>query len=169
MPEPRWLSDEEQETWRAFLTATRRIFDELDRALQAGAGMPHAYYVVLATLSEAPQRTLRMSELAVATGSSRSRLSHAVARLEEAGWVERRPAPGDRRGAVAVLTDAGMATLSAAAPGHVDSVRRHLFDRLTAAQVCELRQVCDAVLRREGAGPGVPGAVLARDIELMGE
>ncbi|MGI8686374.1 MAG: MarR family winged helix-turn-helix transcriptional regulator [Acidimicrobiales bacterium] len=152
----RWLSEDEQQTWRAYLAATRRVFDELDRELQRDAGMPHGYYVVLVALSESPGRSLRMTDLAAATGSSRSRLSHAVARLEEAGWVERRPCPSDRRGSLAVLTDAGTATLAAAAPGHVEGVRRHLFDRLTPAQVCQLRELSEAVLGDTDAGKGSP-------------
>lgn len=152
-----WLSDEEQRTWRAFLGATRLVFDELDRELQRDAGMPHGYYVVLVALSEAPGRSLRMTDLAAATGSSRSRLSHAVARLEEAGWVQRRPCPSDRRGSDAVLTDAGMAVLVAAAPGHVEGVRRLLFDRLTPAQLGQLRDVCEAVLGNETVAKPWPG------------
>lgn len=156
MAEPRWLSDEEQRTWRAYLAATRLVFDELDRELQLDAGMPHAYYVVLVALSEAPHRTMRMSDLARAAGSSRSRLSHAVARLEEAGWVQRRRCADDRRGAQAVLTDAGLAVLAAAAPGHVEGVRRYLFDRLTPTQVRQLRELSDAILGLPAAGK-VPG------------
>jgi DNA-binding MarR family transcriptional regulator len=146
MAEPRWLTDEEQCAWRSFLAATRLVFDELDRELQRDAGMPHGYYTILVALSEAPERSLRMTELADVTGSSRSRLSHAVTRLEEGGWVRRRPCPSDRRGALATLTDEGMAVLVAAAPGHVEGVRRHLFDRLTADQVAQLRAICDAVV-----------------------
>jgi DNA-binding MarR family transcriptional regulator len=89
-----------------------------------------------------------MSSLAESSNSSRSRLSHAVARLEETGWVERRDCPTDRRGQVAVLTDKGFAALEAAAPGHVRGVREHLFDRLTREQVQQLREICEAI-----AGP----------------
>ncbi|MDP8969463.1 MAG: MarR family transcriptional regulator [Actinomycetota bacterium] len=144
--EPRWLDGEEQRTWRAFLTATRVLFDELDRQLQRDAGMPHAYYEILVRLSEAPDRMLRMSQLAQRSQSSRSRLSHAVARLEDAGWVRRVECPTDRRGLLAVLTDEGFAALAAAAPGHVEAVRRLLFDPLTADQVAQLRAVSEAVL-----------------------
>lgn len=146
MVEPRWLSDEEQRTWRAFLAATRLVFAELDRELQRDAGMPHTYYVILVALSEAPGGALRMTDLANVCGSSRSRLSHAVARLEEAGWVDRLPSPSDRRGALATLTDEGFEVLAATAPGHVEGVRRHVFDRLTPAQVCQLREVSEAIL-----------------------
>ena len=130
MAAPRWLSDAQQRTWRAFLEATQRLDEQLDRELQRDAGMPLAYYTILAMLSEAPDRTLRMSELAELTWQSRSRLSHAVDRLEHSGWVQRIKCPSDKRGAFAVLTDAGFAVLAEAAPGHVASVRRHLFDQL---------------------------------------
>lgn len=142
---PRWLDPDEQRTWRAFLAASRALMDTLDRELQRDAGMPHAYYEILVRLSEAPGRRLRMSELAEATGSSRSRLSHAVARLEAAGWVRREDCPTDRRGQIAVLTDAGFTTLAAAAPGHVDGVRRHLFDALSPAQVDQLRRISETL------------------------
>ncbi|MGR6318183.1 MarR family transcriptional regulator [Micromonospora soli] len=141
----RWLNPDEQRTWRAFLTASRALMDALDRELQRDAGMPHAYYEILVRLSEATDRRLRMSELADATGSSRSRLSHAVARLETAGWVRREECPTDRRGQIAVLTDAGFATLAAAAPGHVEGVRRHLFDALSPAQVDQLRRISETL------------------------
>jgi DNA-binding MarR family transcriptional regulator len=142
---PRWLSDDEQCTWRAFLEASQRLFEQLDRELQHEAGIPLAYYTILAMLSEAPARTLRMSELATLTWSSRSRLSHAVDRLEEKGWVTRLSCPSDKRGAFAVLTDEGHAILEAAAPSHVESVRRHLFDQLTPDQMAQLGAVSRAI------------------------
>ncbi|MCF0091747.1 MULTISPECIES: MarR family winged helix-turn-helix transcriptional regulator [unclassified Micromonospora] len=141
----RWLDPDEQRTWRAFLAASRALMDTLDRELQRDAGMPHAYYEILVRLSEAPGRQLRMSDLADAAGSSRSRLSHAVARLEAAGWVRREDCPTDRRGQIAVLTDDGFATLAAAAPGHVEGVRRHLFDPLSPAQVDQLRRISETL------------------------
>ncbi|GAB4101678.1 MarR family transcriptional regulator [Micromonospora taraxaci] len=141
----RWLDPDEQRTWRAYLTASRALMDTLDRELQRDAGMPHAYYEILVRLSEAPGRQLRMSELAQAAGSSRSRLSHAVARLETAGWVRREDCPTDRRGQIAMLTDEGFATLAAAAPGHVEGVRRHLFDALSPAQVDQLRRISETL------------------------
>ncbi|MEW2374947.1 MarR family transcriptional regulator [Micromonospora sp. NPDC047812] len=141
----RWLDPDEQRTWRAYLTASRALMEALDRELQRDAGMPHAYYEILVRLSEAPRRRLRMSDLAEASGSSRSRLSHAVARLEAAGWVRREECPTDRRGQIAVLTDEGFATLAAAAPGHVEGVRRHLFDALTPTQVDQLRRISETL------------------------
>jgi DNA-binding MarR family transcriptional regulator len=147
----RWLDDEEQRTWRAFLSAIRLLSAELDRELQRDADMPHTYYEILVALSEAPERTLRMNQLADMSQSSRSRLSHAVSRLEEAGWVQRRACPTDKRGALAVLTAEGFAALEAAAPGHVEAVRRHLFDVLTPEQVAELGRISAAI--RDGLAP----------------
>jgi len=141
----RWLQPEQQHAWRAFLQATQQLWDALDRELQHDAGMPMAYYQMLAMLSEAPNRTLRMSELADQTWSSRSRLSHAVDRLEEKGWVRRVTCPGDRRGAFAELTDDGFAVLQAAAHRHVESVQRHVFDRLRPDQVTALDEISRSI------------------------
>jgi len=145
MPETRWLDHREQRAWRAYLAGNRLLSAQLDRELQHDSGIPHAYYEILVRLSDAPERTLRMSDLAHASVSSRSRLSHAVARLEEAGWVRRDSCPTDRRGAFAVLTDEGFARLAAAAPQHVEGVRRHLFDRLSREQVEQLAVIFEAV------------------------
>jgi DNA-binding MarR family transcriptional regulator len=154
----RWLDGEEQRTWRAFLSATQLLFDQLDRELQRDAKIPHAYYEILVRLSESPERTMRMSQLADSTLSSRSRLSHAVSRLEESGWVERRSFPSDRRGQLAVLTDEGFAALEAAAPGHVEGVRTHLFDPLTPEQLDALREISETLL-----------APLVKDREAKGQ
>jgi len=143
--QPRWLNPAEQSVWRAYLTMTRVVAESLERQLQADAGMPHTYYMILAMLSEAPHRTLRMSELAVITGASQSRLSHAASRLEEAGWVERRRCPTDKRGFLATLTDAGWNVLTQTAPGHVEAVRAALLDPLTDEQVEQLRLIAEAV------------------------
>jgi DNA-binding MarR family transcriptional regulator len=144
--EPRWLSPAEQVSWRAFIDAIRLFSAQIDRELQQDSGLNHAYYQILVTLSEAPERTMRMSELAALTLTSRSRLSHAIARLEEAGWVARESCASDKRGSFAVMTDAGFAILESAARGHVDAVRRNLFDVLTPEQVAELGRI-SAVLR----------------------
>jgi DNA-binding MarR family transcriptional regulator len=145
--ETRWLNQEEQRTWRAFLAAIQLLQSQLDRELQAGAGMPLAYYVLLAMLSEAPERMLRMSDLAQMTQFSRSRLSHAVDKLEQLGWVERLECPTDARGAFARLTDAGFAVLRRAAHSHVEGVRTHLFDQLAPEQVAHLRDISEAVVQ----------------------
>jgi DNA-binding MarR family transcriptional regulator len=142
----RWLSTAEQRAWRSYLESTKVLMDALDRQLQRDAGMPHAYYEILVRLSEAEDRSLRMSELADSTLSSRSRLSHAVARLEERGWVVREECATDRRGQVARLTDAGFEVLDAAAPGHVAAVRRFVIDALTPEQLAALGTVGDAII-----------------------
>jgi DNA-binding MarR family transcriptional regulator len=142
----RWLDGAEQATWRAFLATSELLYAALDRQLQRDAGMTHGTYVVLAMLSEAPGRSLRMSELAVRANSTPSRLSHAVSRMEDRGWVRRDRSDQDGRGTVAVLTDEGWDVLVRTAPGHVEAVREALFDRLTPAQVSSLRAVCEAVL-----------------------
>lgn len=142
----RWLDEDEQRTWRSFLATSELLYGALDRQLQRDAGITHASYIVLAMLSEAPSRSMRMSELAALANSSPSRLSHAVARLQERGWIRREPASEDGRGTVAVLTDAGWDMLVQTAPGHVTAVREHLFDRLTPDQIRSLGEICATVL-----------------------
>jgi len=150
-----WLSDTEQQAWRAFLTACQTLFSAIDAQLQRDAGLPHGYYEILVRLSEAPGRALRMSQLAEASTFSKSRLSHAVARLEERGWVIRASCPTDGRGQIAELTDDGFAALAAAAPGHVAQVRRSLIDPLSAEQVGQLLQISTAISAASQAGhPG---------------
>jgi DNA-binding MarR family transcriptional regulator len=145
--EPRWLDAEEQRAWRAWLYSGQLLMDRLDRDLSHQTGVSHAYYEILVALSEAPGRMMRMSELADRCLSSRSRLSHAVSRLEERGWVRRQVCPDDGRGQLAVLTDDGFAALEAAAPVHVESVRAHLFDQLTPEQVEHMRDLGETLLR----------------------
>lgn len=146
MSDARWLDQTEQRTWRSFLTASRLLWDAVERQLQQESGLPHAYYEILVRLSETPGHALRMSQLASTSLSSRSRLSHAVARMEETGLVRRRPCPDDRRGQIAELTDAGMRRIEEAAPGHVEQVRRVLFDVLTPEQQALLRQVSEVLV-----------------------
>jgi DNA-binding MarR family transcriptional regulator len=144
--EPRWLDGDERRIWLAWIFTSRLLREEIERDLQRDSNLTFSHYEILVMLSEAPTRARRMSELADATQSSRSRLSHAVARLEELGWVRRETCATDRRGQLAVLTDDGFAALEAAAPLHVESVRRHLFDVLTAEQLVALRDVQVALL-----------------------
>jgi DNA-binding MarR family transcriptional regulator len=148
---PRWLDAEEQRAWRAYMNSWMLLDDRLDRDLTRQTGMSHAYYEILVQLSETEGRALRMSELAERCLSSRSRLSHAVSRLEERGWVRRQVCAEDGRGQLAVLTDAGFAALEAAAPVHVESVRTHLFDQLTPAQVAAMRDIGETLLRHLNA------------------
>jgi DNA-binding MarR family transcriptional regulator len=156
----RWLDLDEQRAWRAYLTAGRLVQEAVDAQLQRDAGMPHTYYEILVRLSEAPGRCLRMTRLAAASTSSPSRISHAVTRLEERGWVRRRADEGDRRGQVAELTDAGFEALAAAAPGHVEAVRRAVFDSLTPAQVRAFGEACERIVAGlTGADELAPGDV----------
>jgi DNA-binding MarR family transcriptional regulator len=144
---PRWLDADEQKAWRAWLYSAQLLQDRLDRELTHQTGISHAYYEILVALSETEGRAMRMSELADRCLSSRSRLSHAVSRLEERGWVRRQVCPDDGRGQLAVLTDEGFAALEAAAPVHVESVRNHLFDQLTSEQVEHMRDFGETLLR----------------------
>lgn len=147
MADPRWLDDEEQQAWRAWIQANRLVMDQLERDLQTSSSLPVTYFEVLVNLSEAPGRSMRMSELARRSLSSPSRLSHAVARMEDLGWVRRESCPTDRRGAFAVLTDEGFRVIEAAAPGHVESIRTHFLDHLSREQVGQIREIGEAVSR----------------------
>jgi DNA-binding MarR family transcriptional regulator len=145
--EPRWLDVDEQKAWRAWLYSAQLLMDRLDRDLTHETGISHAYYEILVALSETPGRMLRMSQLADRCLSSRSRLSHAVSRLEERGWVRRQVCEDDGRGQLAVLTEEGFVALEAAAPVHVESVRAHLFDQLSPEQVDAMRDIGETLLR----------------------
>jgi DNA-binding MarR family transcriptional regulator len=135
----RWLDEEEMAAWLPLLRVVQLLPQAMDRQLRQEAGIGHAYYQVLATLSAAPERTLSMGELARLAATSPSRLSHAVAAMEERGWVTRRPCPTNRRIQYATLTDAGLSLLEGVAPGHVAEVRRLVFDRLPRDEVTRLR------------------------------
>ncbi|MGW2564575.1 MarR family winged helix-turn-helix transcriptional regulator [Streptomyces sp. NPDC001514] len=156
--DPRWLSAEEQRVWRSYRHATTLLEDSLDRQLQRDAGMPHMYYGLLVQLAEAPRRRLRMTELAKDAKITRSRLSHAIARLEKNGWVRREDCPSDKRGQNAYLTDEGYEVLKKAAPGHVAAVRQAIFDRLTPEQVHQLGEITR--IMTDGLEPGGAGADL---------
>ena len=151
--EPRWLTDEEQRVWRSFMEGVTLLDDHLDRQLQRDAGMPHVYYGLLVKLAEAPRRRLRMTELAMLAKITRSRLSHAIARLEKNGWVHREDCPDDKRGQFAVLTDEGLEVLRQTAPGHVEAVRQAVFDRLSPEQ----QKWRGARIRRGALGRRSPG------------
>ncbi len=159
-PETRWLTASEQQAWRAFATACQTLFTTIEAQLQHGAGFPHGYYEILVRLSEAPGRALRMSQLAEASTSSKSRLSHAAARLEERGWIQRADCPTDRRGQVAQLTDAGFAALAEAAPGHVAQVRRSLIDVLTPEQLGQLREISETIIAAADKPVGPAAGIL---------
>lgn len=141
-----WLGEEELREWKSLVGLVMTLPGALDAQLKRDSGLNSFEYHVLAALSEAPGRQLPMSELAVMSVGSPSRLSHAVSRLEQAGWVTRRSCPGAGRRIEACLTDAGMAKLEDAAPGHASEARRLVVDRLTAEQLHALGQAARAIL-----------------------
>jgi DNA-binding MarR family transcriptional regulator len=141
-----WLTAEEQAAWRSVVALLIRLPAAIEAELQRDAGISQFEYLVLSGLSEAPGRTLRMSDLAAMASGSLSRLSHVVSRLEARGWVRREACPGDGRFINAVLTDDGWAKVVATAPGHVAAVRRLLIDVLAPDQLRELGAISDEVL-----------------------
>ncbi|MEU5199863.1 MarR family transcriptional regulator [Streptomyces scabiei] len=141
----RWLTPDEQRAWRAYVAASSLLEDALDRQLQQEAGLPHLYYSMLSALSEAPERRMRMTELAERLKITRSRLTYVVTRLEKDGLVRREDCQWDRRGSVAVLTDEGMTLLERTAPGHVETVRRAVFDHLDPEQISQFEEICGAI------------------------
>jgi DNA-binding MarR family transcriptional regulator len=146
--EPRWLTEDEMQTWLALVGVLIDLPNALDAQLQRDAGISHAAYVVLAMLSESPSHGRRMSDLARRANQSQSRLSHTVARLEERGWVRRERSSEDGRGNVAVLTDEGWDVVRKLAPGHVDAVREAVFDPLDAEQTRVFGEVLQTILDR---------------------
>lgn len=144
--EPRWLTSTERDAWINLVQVLMLLPTALDRQLRDDAGIPHAYYQILATLSGQPGHEIRMTHLARLVGTTTTRLSHAVTTLEERGWVRRRACPTDKRGQIAQLSDAGLAVLRDTAPGHVTEVRRLLFDHLTPDDVTHLRDITAKIL-----------------------
>ena len=146
--EVRWLDADELVAWKRLVALVERIPSVLDAQLRRDSGLTHFEYLVLAMLSEVPDRTLRMTALAQRTNASLTRLSHVVRRLEERGLVLRSACPEDGRATNARLTAAGCRVLVDAAPGHVTTVRESIFDALTPAQVAQLSEIADAILHR---------------------
>jgi DNA-binding MarR family transcriptional regulator len=153
-----WLTDEQQAAWRPFIALLLRLPAALDAQLQRDAGITNFDYLVLSGLSEAPDRTLRMSELAAIASSSLSRLSHVVSRLEAKGWVRREPCPGDGRFINAVLTDEGWQKVTATAPGHVRAVRELLVEALSEEEFAQLGAISARVLAAQGIKVAIPNA-----------
>jgi DNA-binding MarR family transcriptional regulator len=151
-----WLSDEQQAAWRPFVALLVRLPAALDAQLQRDAGITQFDYLVLSALSEARNRTLRMSDLAATANSSLSRLSHVVSRLEAKGWVRREPCPDDGRAINAVLTEEGWQKVAATAPGHVTAVRELLIETLTKEEFEQLGAISARVLAAQGIKIVVP-------------
>ena len=142
-----WLTPDQQESWRAWIAATTLLDARLSRELTEQHGLTIADYEILVRLSETDERWMHMSELADNVLSSRSRLSHQVDRLEKAGILRRECCPHDRRGQHAVLTDHGWDVLVAAAPDHVDGVRRYVVDAMTPEEFAALGRACAKITR----------------------
>jgi DNA-binding MarR family transcriptional regulator len=151
-----WLSDDQQAAWRPLAALLTRLPAVLDTQLQKDAGVTQFDYIVLSSLSEAEDRTLRMSELAALASSSLSRLSHVVSRLEAKGWVRRESCPGDGRFINAVLTDAGWQKVLETAPGHVAAVRQLVVDTLTQEEFEKLGEICTKILTAQGIKVIIP-------------
>lgn len=146
--ETRWLTAEERAAWLRLIAVVELLPGVLDAQLRRDAGLTHFDYLVLAMLSEAQDRTMRMTSLAQLTNATLPRLSHVVSKLEARGLVERFPCPEDGRATNARLTAAGWDAVVAAAPGHVENVREHVIDPLTPTQLAQLTRIADAVLER---------------------
>ena len=143
---PRWLTDEETRAWIALASTLVWLPAALDEQLQRDAGLSFVEYTVLSWLSMKPGRVARMSEIAGLANVRPSHLSRIAARLEARGWMRREPDPADGRATLATLTDAGREKVVATAPGHVEEVRRLVFDSLTEAQVGELREIGERIV-----------------------
>ena len=142
-----WLNDGEARAWLAYIDLSTLLGDYLDRQLRRDADMSHTTYHLLSLLSEQPDREARMIDLAQHMKMTLSRLSHAVAKLEEAGWVRRGHNPADKRGRTVILTDQGFEVLSTAAPGHVEAVRRVVFDQLTPTQIEQFAEIAGSIVQ----------------------
>lgn len=143
-----WLTRDELAAWVRLAAVLELLPGVLDSQLRRDAGLTNFDYYVLAMLSDAPDRTLRMTELAAQTNATLPRLSHVVKRLEDRGLVERLPCPEDGRATNARLSDDGWRKLRDSAPGHVATVREHVIDALTPEQVSQLTAISDALLGR---------------------
>ena len=150
--EPQWLEEDELATWMSLAALILKLPGVLDFQLQRDSGLSHFEYLVLAGLSESPGRSRRMSDLAGFANGSLSRLSHVVKRLEQRGFVERRPAEDDGRITVATITDSGYEFLVAAAPGHVATVREYVVDVLSPEQLAQLKDIADTILAKVDPG-----------------
>jgi DNA-binding MarR family transcriptional regulator len=153
--DPRWLTDAEQRTWRAWLEVMRLLPAQLEDRLHDRHDLNLTDYQVLVELSEAQEGRLRMTELANRTSLSKSRLSHQISRMEKAGLVERQDCPSDRRGAFAVITDAGWTLLRAAAPGHAHDVRELFIDLMSPEEVAVVGRAMGIIAEKLRQSPGV--------------
>ena len=162
MDAPRWLTEDEQRAWRRLAAVMLKLPVVLERQLRRDSNMSHFEYWVIAMLSEAPDRSLQLKDLAALSNASLSRLSHVVNRLEDRGWVERRACSHDARATNADLTELGWETVVAAAPGHVEAVRTAVFDGLQPSDVKDLERVCGAIMEQLEATEAVRSGASSR-------
>jgi DNA-binding MarR family transcriptional regulator len=155
--QPQWLTPTERQAWLTLSRLTMRLPTALDNQLQRDAGLSYFEYMVLAILSEQPERTMRMSSLAFIVNGSLSRLSHVVKRLERQAWVHREPDPRDGRYTNAILTSSGWEKVVSAAPGHVRTVRELVLDPLGADGIRQLHEAGQRVVQRVDPDSGCPG------------
>lgn len=170
--ETRWLNEDELAAWVRLIAVVEWLPGVLDAQLRRDAGLTHFEYYVLAMLSEAPDRTRRMSSLALQTNATLPRLSNVVRRLEDRGLAQRSTPPDDLRASDVRLTDTGWQKVQAAAVGHVANVRANVVDALTAEQVDQLHAIADAILARirpDGPGGPLPGEGRAETVNIRGE
>jgi len=146
MNDTRWLTPEQLRAWKKFVTVVEILPGVLDSQLQHDADVTHFEYFTMAMLSEAPDRTLRMTSLASVTNSTLPRLSHVISRLEKRGYVDRAPSVDDRRATNATLTPSGWDKVVATAPGHVNTVRTTVIDPLTDADIADLDRIMGRLL-----------------------
>ncbi len=152
---PRWLSDAEQQTWRAWLEVMRLLPVKLEDRMHERHDLNFTDYQVLVELSESEENRLRMTELANRTLLSKSRLSHQIGRMEKVGLVERQDCPSDRRGAFAVITERGWDVLRSAAPGHVEDVREMFIDLMSPQEVTVVGQAMGIIAEKLRQSPGI--------------
>jgi DNA-binding MarR family transcriptional regulator len=148
MAEPRWLDEREAQVWQSHMNLMRDLHSELERDLFRDSGLTGAEYQVLVPLSESPEGLLRARELGIAARWDRSRLSHQISRMEKRGLVTREECAEDARGSMVRLTDAGRAAIEAAAPQHVEAVRRLFFDQLSTEEVDTLGSLYERLLAK---------------------
>lgn len=147
MNDVRWLTSDQLHSWLRMIAVVQLLPGALDAQLQRDADLTHFEYFLMAILSEAPERSLRMTALAAHVNATLPRLSHVVSRLQARGFIERMPCPDDRRATLARLTEEGRQKVVATAPGHVATVRRHVVDVLSDEQIAQLGEISEAVLR----------------------
>lgn len=148
LTKPEWLPSEQLEPWLSLVALTTLLPAALDNQLAKDAGITHFEYMVMSMLAEAQERTLRMTEVAIRTNASLSRLSHVTRKMEEKGWIQRSACPDDARATNATLTRAGLAKWLESAPAHLNEVRHLVIEALTPLQLQQMQEINNALINR---------------------